>query len=91
MAVATSSPPKAPRGTEAQSLRSFQSSQGDSTLANLRYSSFLSSLLAAIPEVKQRHDALWEDMGPDVLPYPTCEPVVKPSPKYLLKADLVFR
>ena len=62
-------------------------SQGGSTLANLRYSAFVDSLLAAVPEIKRRHDALQEDIGPDILPYPTVELVLEPFVKDLLKAN----
>ena len=62
-------------------------SQGGSTLANLRYRAFVDSLLVAVPEIKRRHDALQEDIGPDVLPYPTVELVLEPFVKDLLKAN----
>jgi hypothetical protein len=62
-------------------------SQGGSTLENLRYSTVVDSLLAAVPEIKQRHDALQEDTGPDILPYPTVELVLEPFVKDLLKAN----
>ncbi len=62
-------------------------SLGGSTLANLRYSAFVDSLLAAVPEIRRRHDALQEDIGPNVLPYPTVELVLEPFVKDLVKAN----
>jgi hypothetical protein len=62
-------------------------SQGGSNLADLRYSAIVDSLLAAVPEIKQRHDALQEDMGPDILPYLTVGLVLEPFVKDLLKAN----
>jgi hypothetical protein len=62
-------------------------SQGDKTLTGLHYGAFVDSLLSALPEIKQRHDALLEDIGPDVLPYPAVELVLEPFVKDLLKAE----
>jgi hypothetical protein len=62
-------------------------SQGDKTLADLKYSAFVDSLLAAVPEIKRRHDALQEDIGPDVLPYPAVELVLEPFVKNLLRTN----
>jgi hypothetical protein len=62
-------------------------SQGDKRLADLRYSAVVNSLLAAVPEIKRQHDALQEDIGPDVLPYMTVGLVLKPFVQNLLTAD----
>ena len=56
-------------------------------MANLRYSAIVDSLLAAVPEIKRRHDALQEEIGPDILPYSTVELVLEPFVKDLLKAN----
>jgi hypothetical protein len=44
------------------------------------------SLLAAVPEIRQRYDALQEDIGPDVLPFPVFELVLEPFVKGALKS-----
>jgi hypothetical protein len=62
-------------------------SPGDKTLTDLRYTAFVGSLLAALPEIKRQHDALQKDIGPDVLPYPTVELVLEPFVKDLLRAN----
>jgi hypothetical protein len=53
-------------------------------LADLHYSTFVTSLLAALPEIKRQHDALQEDIGPAVLPYPAVELVLEPFVKSIL-------
>jgi hypothetical protein len=62
-------------------------SQGGSNLANLRYGTFVDSLLAAVPEIKRQHDELQEDIGPDILPHLTVGVVLEPFVKDLLKAN----
>lgn len=54
---------------------------------NLRYSMIVDSLLAAVPEIKRQHDALQEEIGPDILPYSTVELVLEPFVKDLLRAN----
>ena len=56
-------------------------------MANLRYSTVVDSLLAAVPEIKRRHDAFQEDIGPDILPHLTFDVVFEPFVKDLLKAN----
>lgn len=60
-------------------------SRGGKTLADLKYSAVVDSLLAAVPEIKRQHDADQEAMGPDVLPYLTFELVLEPFVKDLLR------
>jgi len=62
-------------------------SQGGNTSADLRYRSFVDSLLAAIPEIHPHYHGLQEDIGPDVLPYPIVELVLEPFVKNALKAN----
>jgi hypothetical protein len=64
-----------------------RNSQGGSNLANLRYGTFVDSLLAAVPEIKRQHDELQEDIGPDILPHLTVGVVLEPFVKDLLKAN----
>lgn len=56
-------------------------------MVNLRYSMIVDSLLAAVPEIKRQHDALQEEIGPDILPYSTVELVLEPFVKDLLRAN----
>ena len=43
-------------------------SPGDKTLVNLKYSTFVDSLVATFPEIKGKYDLVQEDIGPDILP-----------------------
>jgi len=63
-------------------------SQEDKKLADLRYATFVESLLAALPEIKARHDVLQDDIGPDVLPFPTVELVLEPFLRTLLTGNM---
>ncbi|GEM_PF-905332 len=56
-------------------------------MSDLRYSVFMDCLLAAVPEIKHKYQVLQEDIGPDVLPYPTVELVLEPFVKHLLQAN----
>jgi hypothetical protein len=56
-------------------------------LSNLQYSALVDSLLIALPEIKERYDALQSEIGPDVLPYPVFELVVEPFAKSALTTN----
>lgn len=55
-------------------------------MVNLKYSTFVDSLVATFPEIKGKYDLVQEDIGPDILPYMAVELILEPFAKDLLEA-----
>lgn len=56
-------------------------------MEDLRYTTFVESLLASLPEIKRKYDAVQEDIDPDVLPYLVVELVLAPLVNDLLASQ----
>jgi hypothetical protein len=54
----------------------------------LQYSTFVDSLLTAVPEVKSRYAAWQDQAGPDVLPHMIVGCVLEPFVKESLKSNV---